>query len=47
MGVMCVVYVYILGSRVLQIPDIVHTDGFVMICDLVVSEKLRICITKK
>jgi hypothetical protein len=45
-GVTYVVYVYILGSGVLQIPDIFHTAGFVLISDLVVSEKLRMSYKK-
>jgi hypothetical protein len=44
--VLCGTWVYIVGSGVLQIPDIFHTAGFMLICDLVVSERLRICITK-
>jgi hypothetical protein len=43
-GVMYVVYVYIVGGRELRIPDIFRIAGFVLICDLVVSEKLRIYI---
>jgi hypothetical protein len=43
-GVKYVIYVYVLDGRVLPIPDTFHTAGFVLNCDLVVSEKLRICI---
>jgi hypothetical protein len=30
---MYVVYVYILGASVLQIPDVFYTAGLVLICD--------------
>jgi hypothetical protein len=46
MGIMYVVCVYIVGGGLLRIPDIFRTAGFVLICDLVVSEKLRIFIIK-
>jgi hypothetical protein len=42
----CGCYVYIVDCGVLQIPDIFCTAGFMLICDLVVSEKLRICVIK-
>jgi hypothetical protein len=35
-GGIYVVYAYIVGGGVLRIPDIYRTDGFVLICDLVV-----------
>jgi hypothetical protein len=42
----CGICVYCEGGRVLRIPDIFCTAGFVLICDLVVSERLRACIIK-
>jgi hypothetical protein len=35
-GLMYVVYVYIVGGGVLRIPDILRTVGFVLMCGLVV-----------
>jgi hypothetical protein len=45
-GSMYVVYAYIVGDKVLRIPYIFLTAGFILIRDLVVCEKLRICIIK-
>lgn len=42
----CGCYVYIVGGGVLRNPDIFCAAGFMLICDFVMSEKLRICITK-